>query len=197
MLNIDEIIAQAQRPEKTIALCLRGDLQARWEDLERQLNAIDRDSSDSDTLGGDSRAADLSAQMADVENEMKAHEVVFKFRGLSSKQYSDVLAQYTDEDKKSETNDGIDWKSWPTALIAACAVDPVMTVEQAERLADTITHKQWDSLFACAFAVNRTDVSVPFSLSASAIRARTAPNSKQPERGVSLAAVSSGESLAG
>jgi hypothetical protein len=198
MQDIDEIIASAQRPEKTIPLCLRGDLQARWEELERQLNSLDRDASDSDTLGGDPRARDLSAQMAAIEDEMRKHEVVFKFRGLSSKKYSDLLAKHRAEEKKDDNeSDGIDWATWPTALIAACAVDPVMTVEQAERLADTITHKQWDDLFATAFAVNRTDISVPFSLSASAVRAATGRNSKPPAPGVSLVAAGSDESLAG
>lgn len=197
MLNIDEVIASAKLPEKTIPMVLRGDLQAEWEDLERQLRA-EEDSDDNVSLAGNPKARELSERMEKLAETMREHEVVFRFRGLSSKAYSDLLTQHrAPEDKRDEAVDGMDWDTFPAALIAACAVDPAMTLQQAERLNEAVSHRQWDDLFATAMACNRAQVSVPFSLSASAIRAATAPSSKQPEPGASPARSSSDESLAG
>jgi hypothetical protein len=136
--------------------------------------------------------------MEELARTMREHEVVFRFQGLSSKAYSDLLVQHkAPDDQQDDAVDGLNWDTYPTALIAACAVDPKMTLEKAEELCDTVTHRQWDDLFATALACNRNQVSVPFSLSASAIRAATAQNSKQPERTASPGRGSSGESLAG
>jgi hypothetical protein len=197
MVDIDEVIASAKLPEKTLPLCLRGDLQAEWEDLERQLKEAE-DADDAPVLAGNAAARELAEQMEKLERSMREHEVVFRFRGLSSKKYSDLLvAHKAADDQQDEAVDGLNWDTYPTALIAACAIDPKMTLEQAERLNDAVTHRQWDDLFATALACNRNQVSIPFSLSASAIRAATAQNSKPPERTASLGRGSSAVSLAG
>lgn len=197
MLDIDEVIASAKLPEKTISLCLRGDLQAEWEDLERQLRA-EEEADDDAVLAGNAEARGLAEQMEKLAATMREREVVFRFRGLSAKAYSDLMVRHrAPEDKRDEAVDGLDWDTYPTALIAACAVEPRMTLAQAEQLNDKVSHRQWDDLFATALACNRSQVSVPFSLSASAIRAATAPSSKQPEPGASQDRGSSDESLAG
>jgi hypothetical protein len=130
MASIDDIISSAKLPEKTIELCLRGDLQAQWEDLERQFQAVQEQ--DGDTLGGGAHARDLADRMAGVAEEMRSHQVTFLFRGLSHRAYSDLLkAHKAPEEKRDEAVDGLDWGTYPTALIAACAVDPAMSYEQA------------------------------------------------------------------
>lgn len=197
MIDIDEVIAGAKLPERTLPLCLRGDLQAEWEDLQRQLTVEQANTAD-ESLAGNPKVLELANRMEAIGQEMASCEVVFRFRGLHSKAYSDLLAAHkAPEDKQDETVDGLDWQTYPTALIAACAIDPVMSVEKAEALSEAVTNRQWDDLFQTALAVNRSQVSIPFSLSASAIRAATEPNSKQPKRGASPEAGSSDESLAG
>lgn len=196
-LDIDEVIAGARLPERTLSLCLRGDLQAEWEDLDRKFQAAQENASD-ETLAGNPEVRGIADRMEAIAAEMRAHEVVFLFRGLSKKAYSDLLAKHrAPEDETEGVVDGLYWATYTTALIATCAVDPKMTVAQAEKLSDAVTDRQWDDMFTTALAVNRSQVSVPFSLSASAIRASTAPNSKQPEPGASQEAGSSDESLAG
>lgn len=196
MVDIDEVIASAKLPEKTLPLVLRGDLQAEWEDLERQLKEAE-EADDAPALAGNAAAREISERMEKLERSMREHEIVFRFRGLSSKRYSDLMLEHKAAEDDPDAIDGLNWNTYPAALIAACSVDPKMTFEKAEELCDTVTHRQWDDLFATALACNRNQVSVPFSLSASAIRAATAQNSKQPERTASPGRGSSGESLAG
>lgn len=192
-LNIDEVISRAKLPEKTVSLCLRGDLQAEWEDLERQLKAEQENTAD-ESLGGNPKVRELADRMAALGKEMAESEVVFRFRGLGAKVYSDLMLKHKAEEGV-ETPDGVDWNTWPTALIAACATDPVMTLKQAEELAETVSNRQWDDLYMAAIATNRDAISVPFSYAASAIRASTGPNSKPPAPGASQGQSSSDESL--
>lgn len=196
-IDIDEVIAGAKLPERTIPLCLRGDLQAEWEDLQRKLT-VEQENTADESLAGNPKVRELADRMEAIGQEMAAHEVVFRFKGLGAKTYSDLIAaNMAPEDKREESHEGLDWSTYPTALIAACAIDPVMTVEQAEKLSEAVTNRQWDDMFQTALACNRSQVSIPFSLSASAIRAATAPSSKQPAPGGSHDPGSSDESLAG
>lgn len=184
MIDIDEVIASAKLPEKTLPLCLRGDLQAEWEELERELR-VAQENSDDDSLAGDPGAREIADRMVAISKEMHDHTVTFRFRALPKTEYSDLLTKYRADENTENAVDGLDWAVYPTALIAACAIDPKMTFAKAEALSKVVTDQQWDSLFATALAVNRSEVSVPFSFSASAIRAATAPKSKQPEVGES------------
>jgi hypothetical protein len=196
MASIDEIIAGARLPERTITICLRGDLQAEFEDLERQLSAAE--AAGDDTLAGNEQARHLAELIEAVRTQMREHEATFRFRGLPAKEYMDLLAQHppTDEQREKGQTDA-NWDTWPTALIAACAADPAMTVEQAGRLSKAVSQRQWDDLWATAFAVNRSEVSVPFSLAASAILAGSEPKPRRPEPGVSASNGSGAGSLAG
>src|ERR1043166_5401257 len=45
-LDIEQIIASARRPETTVPLCMRGDLQAVWEQLDRDFDAADKEITD-------------------------------------------------------------------------------------------------------------------------------------------------------
>jgi hypothetical protein len=193
-LDIDDVIARAHLPERTVVICLRGDLQAQWEDLDRQLTS-EQENADDESLAGNPRIRELADQMEAVGKEIGACSVVFRFRGLGAKAYSDLLVKNKATEDDAQAVDGLNFATYPTALIAACAVDPVMTEQKAGELSEKLSAKQWDDLFAAALAVNTSAISVPFSLSASAIRARIEPSSKQPEPGASAGQSSLDESL--
>lgn len=198
MVNIDDVIAAARLPEKTVVLCLRGDLQAQWEELERRLGVV-RERPD-EPLGGHPEERELAEKMEAIREEMRSHEVTFRFRGMGSKAYSDLLLKHradNNDDGDDQAADGLNWKTYTIALVAACAIDPVMSEVQVDKLTEVIHGRAWDELVGAALVVNQSQVSVPFSLAGSAIRAATAPSSKQPEPGEFLALASSDESLAG
>lgn len=195
MANIEDILAAAKLPERTVPLCLRGDLQAEFEDLERQLKAAELDEEDS--LAGGVKARDLAERIETVRQEMAEHTQVFRLRGLGARRYSDLLAKHQPTEAQAREGLDVNPETFPAALVAACAADPEMSLEQAERLSEVITHRQWEDLVNTALACNRQAVDVPFSLSASAIRAASAPRSAPPERGASPDDGSSDGSLAG
>lgn len=181
MAEISDIIGQIRRPEKTVPICLAGDLQAEFEELERDL-ALAREAGrpSEGTLAGGANpmATTIAQQIMELRERMREHTVVFRFRGLSSKAYSDLVAQHPPTEEEKEKGLDIGWDTFPAALIAACAISPAMTAEQARRLSDELTQAQWDALFSGAFSVNKRDVDVPFSYGASAVLRSSAKNSK-------------------
>jgi hypothetical protein len=195
MADIEEILAGAKLPERTVPLCLRGDLQAEFEDLERKLAAAE--AADDGTLAGNPAAREIAELMETLRAQMREHERVFRLRAIDAKAYSNLIAEHPPTDEQRQQGQDTNWQTFPAALIAACAIDPEMTVEQAEQLSGTVAYSQWDALFAAAYALNRRAVDIPFSVTASAILAVSEPSSKPRGRGASRGAGSSAGSLAG
>ncbi|MER7361943.1 hypothetical protein [Nonomuraea wenchangensis] len=176
---IADIIGRVKRPEKTVPICLAGDLQAEFEDLERDLQ-IARDQPAEGTLAGGANpmATQIAQQIMELRERMREYTTVFRFRGKPRKEYSDILAACPPSDEDREKGAEVDWEKFSVALVSACAVEPVMSVDEAGQLADELTQAQWDSLVTAAFAVNKRDVDVPFSFAASAILQNSRKNSK-------------------
>lgn len=176
---IADIISQVKRPEKTVQICLAGDLQAEFEDLERDLQ-IARDQPAEGTLAGGANpmATQIAQQIMELRERMREHVSVFRFRGLPRKAYSDLVASCPPSDEDREKGAEVDWEKYSVAVVAACAVEPAMTVDEAGQIADVLTQAQWDSLVTAAFSVNKRDVDVPFSFAASAILQNSRRSSK-------------------
>jgi hypothetical protein len=177
--GIADIISQVKRPEKTVPICLAGDLQAEFEDLERDLQ-IARDQPADGTLAGGANplATQIAQQIMQLREQMREHTQVFRFRGLPRKEYSDLVASCPPDDEAKADGADVNWEVYPVRLMAACAIDPVMTEDEAGQLADVVTSAQWESLYTAAFNVNKRDVDVPFSYGASAVLANSRKNSK-------------------
>lgn len=162
-----DILATVKPVEKSVTLCLAGDLQARFEDLERRLSAAVR--SPHATLGSGEEERRLADAIQAVRAEMAEQEVTFHFRALSARKWSDLMAEHPGRSGKDEA---FNVDTFPDALIAACAVDPEMTPEEVKELGDSLSNAQFSTLFDCAWGCNQSALDVPFSVLASqALRA--------------------------
>ncbi|HTI26188.1 MAG TPA: hypothetical protein VL652_34685 [Kutzneria sp.] len=178
-MDVTEIIKSAKRPEKTVELCLRGDLVAAWEDLERKRAAAEQASGDS--LAG-SGARQYAEQMRALEEQMAQATVVFRLRALPRREYNELYAAHPprlDADGKPDRLDGAYGYNtltfWP-ALVAASLVEPLLDAEVLDTLLqDQLSDAQFDALAGAAIVVNRGEVDVPFSPGASAMLRSSAP----------------------
>ncbi|WP_435744899.1 hypothetical protein [Nocardioides sp. SYSU DS0663] len=135
-LTIEEVLASAKLPEKHARVCLRADLQARHDDLIAQLAAMvnaqgelieDPEASAADVSAA-SRAQALNDELAAVRREMTSAMWFPLFRGLST----DELAVFN---KRHEPKgDGADMTDYNVQLVAACAVEPTMSVGDVKAL---------------------------------------------------------------
>lgn len=155
--GIDAIIAAATPQERSVLICIRGDLRHRYEESERRLRDAERrdDGTDLSTL-----AKEVKAAADEVEQSM----VSFTFRSIGWKWRALFLQHADDQDSI------VDVAAYAREAVAATASNPKMTVEQAQQLFDVIAQGDIDTLFNTAVLVNvGATVEVPKSQRASVI----------------------------
>ncbi len=163
MATYEEIKAKAKLATKAVPLCLRGDLQAEYEELEREQRLLKDAQKRGGTLSGSSdELKAIEEKLTVLREEMQDSTQVFTLRALPRRRWSDLLASKPprDEDKAK----GLDFnaETFPIALVQACLVDPALTVPEVEDLVDTVfTQGQWDMLFWQAMQLNRVPVDIP------------------------------------
>lgn len=166
--DFTSILAQARMPERTVELCLRGDLQAQFEDLERALAKAQQSPGDKLT---DTGPRAIAQQIEDLRAEMSEATLVVTMRAMPRRQWAELVAAHP-APKGSDLAFNAD--SLAPALVRMSIVDPVLSDEQWEQLDAVLTDAQFDELALTANALNRRPVDVPFSLAAS----RTLRNSE-------------------
>lgn len=164
MPDISEILKKARRRQKSVHLCLAGDLVADLEALEREL-AQAGDAWSPDSLAATDPRVTLAKKVAAAREKVRKSYTEFRFQSLGDKEWSDLIAAHPGKEK----GHGWDPETFPKALIAACSVDPTMLPEQVGELFEILNEAQRAELFQCAFDVNSEAPGVPFSLSASGI----------------------------
>ncbi|GII87058.1 hypothetical protein Ssi03_50480 [Sphaerisporangium siamense] len=173
-LKIDDILGKLQLPEKSVPLCLRADLQARFDTLERDLRAAQRAPEQDSLAGSGATAREIANQIEAIRTEMQAHTVAFLLRALPNKEWSDLLKQHPP--RKGNQGDLVsdyNTETFPVAALAACCKSPKMTEDQAGQLVDAITNGQWSRLTMAIGELNNGGGDIPFSVAASALAGGT------------------------
>lgn len=174
MTTFDEVIAGARRPETAVPLCLRGDLDAEWRELERQLPNASRVAAN---LGERSEASVLAEKMAALREQMLEAERVFRFRAMHPRVWSDFHATQPEKGKDEDLAEfKARWFAWVCKLVSDCAIDPVMTPEQVAELVDVLSGAQWDQLSNAAYGLNASRQAIPFSAAVSALTPTDKPS---------------------
>lgn len=166
--TLEEILAKAKRPEKYAPICLRADLEAEHDRLVRELAAlvtpagdlVDPDA-DEAPLGEEStagRVERLNRELQAVRSEMQDAMWFPLLRGMAS---SELVVFNEQHYPKKE---GTSLAPYYNRLIAACAVEPQLTVADVERLRDTLGARAMAKLVETVTEVNtRGGIDVPFS----------------------------------
>jgi len=168
MTAFDTLITQARLPETTVPVCLRGDLVAEFQALERQLQTA---STVAPSLGERAPARVIAEQMQALREEMTAAEIPVRLRALPALEWANFAATRPAPRKDDESKDAwlARWFAWMAELVSRCAIDPVMTVEQVGQLVDHLSGVQWDDLSNAAWSLNEQRVKIPFSDAASGL----------------------------
>lgn len=167
--SIADLRAKVRRPEKSVPLCLAGDLQAQFEELERDLDAARNKPSSGTLAGGNPEATEIAQLIQALEAEMREHIETFRFRGLTRREYKDLVAEHPPSAEDEEKGNDVDWETFGVGLIAACCVSHPMAFAEAGELVDILTAAQFGTLFQAAQSVNIHGVDIPKSFSASAV----------------------------
>ncbi|MEV4020165.1 hypothetical protein AB0J35_57785 [Nonomuraea angiospora] len=169
--DIDEFLDGYHLPEDEVPICMRTDLQRRFEQLQRALEAA-RHAPGSDTLAGSgSEARRIAEEIQALREEMQSHVRVFVLKAIPRKSWRDLLRDHPPRPQDLPADHNVE--TFPVAALVACSVKPKLTEEKAGRLVDMITQGQWGALWGTILELNGDDGSVPFSDLASAILSRT------------------------
>lgn len=163
MTSIDDIIASAKPREASVTICVAGDLAGQYEALARDLAEANEQARTSLADGG--QAVAIAQQMEQLREQMKAAEVTFTFRAIGHRRWSDLLAEHPPREGRSER---YNLATLPLAIVQASCVDPAMTTEQAERLAEVLSDGAFSQLSEAAWDANTDEGRVPFSRAVSA-----------------------------
>lgn len=168
-VDFDAILADAKAPERTVDVCLRGDLHTAWQDVERRLAEAIAEASQS--LAGTSELAqELRAQVEAIRDRMKAATVTFHLRALSKPKVDKIkLAHPPREDNKDDKAAGFDRDAVNNALIRACIYEPEMTDARWDRLVGedgVLTQHQYLEILEAAMDLCFGPVDLPFSFAA-------------------------------
>lgn len=151
MAGIDDLLAQAQRPRITVALCLRGDLFA------ERARVVEQVATHQDASLGDTRGVELRARLAMLDDAMKTATSEFTFQALPRNEYRTLRDSYAQDKNQGEQID----REFLDALVAASLVVPELTGEETSRLLDALSEGQAATLEDAAWGVNQDTDAVP------------------------------------
>lgn len=152
----------AFRPrEKQVELIADGTLLAQYEALQAQLeDSVNRERH---SLAEGSETHVLAEQVAAMEPQIAAAKVTFQLRAIGRNAHARLDRECRGEDGK------LDMARFGPALISACCVDPVMTVDEVGQLGEVLTQGQYLYLLQEAHNACLEVDGVPFSELASKV----------------------------
>lgn len=175
-VDVKALIRGSRRPERTVPLCLRGDLVAVHEGLERDLAEVIVGPQDDRLTGANVKAKRIGAQIEKLEKQMRDSTLVLRLRALSPSRWAELTAEHPPRKADDGTvNDrdviGVNSSTFFDALIRESVVEPVLDDEDWDLLLGEgehgLTEGQHDTLSGAAWTLNKRDVDVPFSRAAS------------------------------
>lgn len=188
MSGLLDLIREAKRPERTVQLCLRGDLVGEFEALERHLR--EATTKPDDSFGGSGESRRIATRMEELREAMRAASVTFRLRSLGAMRSAAIIAEHAPrKDNDQDKRLGYNPETLYPALIRECAyaiergddtLDPAELGDDGwEQLLGALSSQQFDSLFGAAWILDHNDIEVPTSPLAFLISQRNGESSKQ------------------
>lgn len=156
--TIEEILTMARLPEKRAHVCLRADLQARHDDLMRELAAlVDAEGKlleDSERAIGETSAAARAQALQAEADQVRAEMLKAMWHPLFRGMHSDEFMVFTQKHlPKPDKNGDVELTEYHVQLVARCATDPDITVERVRELRTKLGSRAWAELRETARAV--------------------------------------------
>lgn len=174
MKSFKQMLDGAKPHQRTVPICLRGDLVGQIEDLERQL----ADAEKSGSIGADSIESEpdtlrLAREIEDLRTEMQDSTYTFVLQALRTTEYRALKDKHppreNDEGEVVAEDRVIDanYDTFLEPLLRACCVDPVLDDETWAETEPKLSDNQYTQLLTLAYYANAGTVNVPFSRAAS------------------------------
>lgn len=177
--DLAALLSAAKLPERTVDLCLRGDLQAEWEMLHRDLEEARLAAKTGASLAGE-QTAEITAieeSLRAVEDTMAGSILTLRFRALNRNEFKSLgVAHPPRSEDKRDNLFGFNVETFNAALIRLCLVEPELDDEQWTQLLDVLTPGQYRECADTCEVLNHSQVDVPFSSNGSPRAPSSAPS---------------------
>ena len=196
MSTVQELLARRKPARQTVRLLLDGTLSSQVDEVRRQLK-LAKAADIADPQGLASRAAPLEVKLNELQIEAEEASTAFTFQALGRARFEEVKRLHPPtEDQWERYRERVKAAWWVTApefheltfapaLIAACCVEPAMTIEDAQALWDELSDGEAAALYTAALAVNEEVTNRPFSGTDTDTTPNTGPDSTTPQSGES------------
>lgn len=178
MADAADLIRNARLPQRSVPICLAGDMVAQHEELSRQLAVAEAERAAAGSLAGNGNH-ELAKQIAELEEAMREHTVDFRLQALPRGAWAKLVADHPprrDDQNKLIDEAGFNADTFVAALLRKCLVEPRLDDDLFELLVnERLTDGQYEQLTTALWQLNRGTVSVPFSRAASRIRQGSGP----------------------
>lgn len=173
MKNYKAMITEARLPERTVDVCLRGDLVADFQALEAELDAARIAAGDSLDTG----TGEIIAKMEAIQSLMRENTYPVRLRALKGPDFRALLAQHPARRNEAGEIDaaerGFDFNvdTFFEPLLRACMIDPELVAKDDwNQFLGAITDYQFNELAITCLNICRGKVDIPFSLVASTMK---------------------------
>lgn len=148
--DLDQLLDDAQLPERTVDICLRSDLIEQYKQLASEMSS-------------DSLAAGQSEEMVDLEARIRTATKTFVLRALPREEYRKLLSEHpARKDNPVDRASGLHMEAFIAALVRRCTVSPEMNESRWAKMEKKLSTGQWEKLHAAAHLVNSTEANLPF-----------------------------------
>lgn len=193
--TIKERLKTAKLAERSVQVCLRGDLAAEHDELERRLAAARTEvrtaggeqRGTSQRMGQKSEAVKLAEQLLALRQQMADEMLDIRVRALPRGDVKDpVSGEVVREgwqtlvrrhppkpDDEKDVEMGIDFDALMAEATPLCIVDPELDEDDWERLNNVLSSADYDRILGAVWEVNRSGVDLPKSRLASLVMAES------------------------
>jgi hypothetical protein len=150
-MEIGDILNTVKAATQTVSVCLDGTLSEqidrcteRWAQLTATAPSTIAPLPEVEAVLEEIRALETQATAATVE---------FRVQSVGARVWRDLVA---DHPPPPDDFEAFRWnnETFQPAALALCCVDPVMSIEQADELANKLTDKQWQKIITAVLVVN-------------------------------------------
>lgn len=167
-MSAKDKISRARLPERTISICLRGDLNAAWEELAEQVLKL-KTAAAASLAGAD--LGDLPERIEALRLEIEAESIVVRLRALPQREWDELIAENPPRPGvEKDARSGLYAFGFYSAVVPRSAIDCELDADDWHALigdAKTngkLTDGQWDYIITNINSLNQKAASVPFSL---------------------------------
>lgn len=173
--TMEEIVRLKKPNRKEAPILLDSELSAEITKKQQEIEALDRKVKSSrgkslaDTTGKE--LLTLSEELEALLDKAEESTVIFTFQDIGRKKYDDLVRDHppTDDQKKEFKEQGgngvlaYNPETFPQALMSKTCIQPIMTLEEAEKICEEWSEGDIETLFFTAIAACKERTSVPLS----------------------------------